>query len=165
MTTYGTTESTHFPIKNSNYPVFSRVKDEIVQFVIPMNNPKTSLVFIRKISSVPCNQFVKVRNLPDFFPCLNIHRLRLCRGYPWEGFNLSRKIRRGGTEGGQTNDSWRDWAKGPEGTNGRQPARATESGNIKNEEFFHIHHSCRSFGATSGILTSVKIRPSRNSMM
>ena len=136
MTTYGTTESAHFPIKNSDYPVFSRMKDEIVQFVIPMNNPKTNLVFIGEISSVPCNQFVKVRNIPDFFPCLNIRYLRLCRGYPWEGFNLPREIRCGRSKGGQTDGSWRDRAKGCKGTNGRQPARATESGNVKKKELF-----------------------------
>lgn len=136
MTAYGTTESAHFPIKNSDYPVFSRVKDEVVQLVISMNNSKTSLVFVGEISSVPRNQFVEVGNIPDFFPRLNIRRLRLCRGYPWEGFDLPRKIRRGGSKGGQTNGRWRDRTKGYEGMNGRQPAKETEWGNMLRKRRF-----------------------------
>ena len=61
-----TSEGAQFPIEDTNNPILSRMEDEVIQLVVPVNNPQAQLLLIRQIGAVPGYKFAK----EGYIPCL-----------------------------------------------------------------------------------------------
>ena len=90
--TYGTTKSTQLPVKDTNHTILRWVEDYVVQFVVPVNNSRTSLRLVRKVLCVPVHKVVESGYLSNGFPTLNVHHLRLRKRNPRQGFYLTGEV-------------------------------------------------------------------------
>ena len=67
-----------------------------------MYDPQPGLAFVGQMSLIPLDELIKVRYLAHGFPGFDVCRFGLCEGDSGEGFNLTREIRCGRSEGGKT---------------------------------------------------------------
>lgn len=88
-----------------------------------MDDSSPKFRFIRKIIAVPFEKLVKVGNVADLLSSFDVYRFSLRNRDAGEGFNLARKVFRGGTEIREANLNGVNSRKGCKGANRRKPAR------------------------------------------
>ncbi len=70
------TKRRELPIQNPDHAVLRRVKDEVIEFIVPVYDPYTArLVLIRQVPLVPCYEFVPTWDFANCFASVDIlHR-------------------------------------------------------------------------------------------
>ena len=74
---YRTAECAQLPIEDANHTVFRWVEDQVVQFVVSVNDSRTGLRLIWEVLGIPLHEFFEIGNLPNGFFSLNVHNPRL----------------------------------------------------------------------------------------
>ncbi len=121
-TTYGTSECTQLPVQDTNNAVLSRMKYEVIQFVIPMYNSETNFGLVGEVGVVPCNHVVKGWYGPDGYARVDICSCSLGLGDSRKGFELTREVICRRTKVRKTNCSGVNAAEFSQRSYGTKPA-------------------------------------------
>lgn len=97
------------------------MEDEVIQFIIPMNNTQAEFLLVGKVVAVPVDEFVEIWNVTDLFAGLDVDCCSLCGGDASEGFDLTGEVVGGGTKGRKPNGSGVNGCEGCEGADRREP--------------------------------------------
>jgi hypothetical protein len=76
---------------------------EIIELIIPMDDPTPRFLLIWEVPCVPRDEFIVKGYFTDGFACVDVGCRGLSFGDAREGFDLSGEVWSGGTEGGETN--------------------------------------------------------------
>jgi hypothetical protein len=90
--THRTTKGTQLPVEDTDDTILCRVEDQVVHFIVSVNDSGTGLRLVGEVLGVPLHKLVESGDLSDGFVGLNIHRRRLCERNPRQGFYLAREI-------------------------------------------------------------------------
>ena len=92
MATYGTTEGTQFPVKDTNNTILCWVEDNVVQLVVTVDDSRADLCLIWEVLGVPIHKVVKGGYLPDGYLAFSIHHFGLCERNLRQGSYLAREV-------------------------------------------------------------------------
>jgi hypothetical protein len=110
--TYRRANRAEFPVQDPDDSVLGRVKHHIIQFVIPMHDPRAQLTLIRKMRAIPPHQLVKRWDISDGFVAIDVHSSGLGLGDGREGLELAREVRFLRAEGFEAELSGREGGEG-----------------------------------------------------
>ena len=77
------------------------MEDEIVQLIVAVDDPESGLALVGQIRLVPFDHFVEFGDLPDGLVSCDVDGLGLSDRDAGKGLNLTRKVGRRRSEGGE----------------------------------------------------------------
>lgn len=90
--THGAAKGAQLPIEDTNHTILCRVEDQVVQFIVSVNDSGAGLRFVGEIVGIPFHKLIKAGNLSDGFVGLGINHYGLCERDSCQRFYLAREI-------------------------------------------------------------------------
>ena len=91
-TAHRTAERAQLPVEDPDHAVLRGVEDEVVELVVPVDDPEARLALVGQVRAVPREHLGEPRDVARLLPRFDVHRLRLCGGDGREGLDLPRKV-------------------------------------------------------------------------
>jgi hypothetical protein len=100
-TTNRRADGTQLPIQDPDHSILSRMKYQVVEFIVPMHNPRAHLALVGEMGSIPRDEGVKVRDGTDGLVGVDVDCGGLGSGDSREGLELAGEVGFWGAEGGE----------------------------------------------------------------